>query len=97
MDERLPYGVSISALPDVLVQKLPDGGSIFLNLTTEEYFGLDPVGTSMYAALIESTSVEHAYQRVLEEFDVAPEQLRCDLAALVGKLVDGRLVEFRES
>ncbi len=97
MDERLLYRGSVSASPDVLVQELPDGEAIFLNLTTEEYFGLDRVGTSMYEVLVASESLEDAYQRVLEEFDVPPEQLRRDLAALVDKLVKSRLVEFRES
>ena len=88
---------SISKSRDVLVQELPDGEAIFLNLTTEEYFGLDAVGTRIYAALIECGSVDAAYARVLPEFDVKPDVLRRDVDALVGRLVERQLVELREA
>lgn len=93
-DEELRGSVSLSS--DVLVQQLPDGEAIFLNLSTEEYFGLDVVGTSMYAALIESSSVGDAYARVRDEFAVDPEVLRRDLLALLDKLVARRLVDYRD-
>ncbi len=96
MDERLLYRRSVSVSPDVLVQELPDGEAIFLDLKTEQYFGLDAVGMRIYTALVASDSVEDAYHRVLREFDVAPDQLRSDLMELVDTLVERRLLEFRE-
>lgn len=90
-DEQLRGSVSLSS--DVLVQQLPDGEAIFLNLATEEYFGLDPVGTAMYTALVELPTVQEAYGRILAEFAVDRDVLRHDLLALIDKLVAHRVVE----
>lgn len=73
--------------PDhVLVQHLPDDETVFLDLRTEEYFGLDPVGTAMWNALLEAGGVDSAFHRLLAEFDVHPDTLRNDLHILVGEL-----------
>lgn len=75
-------------IPDgVLVRELA-GESVLLNLNTESYFGLDEVGTRMWTALSESPSVAHAFDTLMAEYEVEPEQLRVDLAAYVQQLVD---------
>jgi L-threonylcarbamoyladenylate synthase len=63
---------SASAAPDVLMQELPDEEMIFLNLRTESYFGLDPMGTRMYRALLNASSVEDAYRQLAERFWPGP-------------------------
>jgi hypothetical protein len=85
-----PTGVAVP--DDVLVQRLPDGDSVFLNLATEEYYGLDATGTSMWAALTETGDVERALDRLREEFDADQEVLRRDLDALVQRLLDRGLL-----
>lgn len=72
--------------PTVLVRKLDDE-SVLLDLESEQYFGLDEVGTRMLDALCEAGSVEAASSRLVEEYDVEPETLRNDLLALTEKLV----------
>lgn len=94
-DEQFTGSVSPSS--DVLVQRLPDGEAIFLNLATEEYFGLDSVGAAMYSALVGCGSTDEAYARVLNEFDVDPERLRRDFLALIDKLVSRQIVEYHDS
>ena len=79
---------------DVLMQRLPDDESVFLNLATEQYYGLDPTGTAMWAALTETGSVEAALDRLLGEFDVDREVLSRDLDALVERLVGRGLIEL---
>jgi len=59
----------------VLVRHL-DGESVLLNLETEKYFGLDTTGTRMWELVTTSPSVDAAYARLLEEFEVEPELLR---------------------
>ena len=95
-DEKFFSG-SVSVSSDVLVQELPDQESIFLNLRTEEYFGLDSVGTTMYRALVEAGSVHAAHDRLLEQFHVTPETLRRDLSALVERLAHRGLIELSEA
>ena len=81
---------------DVLMQRLPDDESVFLNLATEQYYGLDPTGTAMWAALTETGSVDAALDRLVEEFDVDREVLRRDLDALVERLVGRGLIELQD-
>lgn len=82
----------IQVPPDVLVSDV-GGESVFLNLKTESYFGLDDVGTRMWKQLTENETVESAYQALLIEYDIDEAQLSNDLDALVQKLVDNGLVE----
>lgn len=81
--------------PDRVVMRELDGESILLNLDTETYFGLDDVGTRVWAELVEHGSVERASETLHEEFDVAPEVLRRDVERLVAELVENGLLELR--
>lgn len=65
-----------------------------LDLETGVYFGLDPVGARMWELLAEHGTVEIAAQRMVEEYDVSPEQLRGDLLHLVEELAAKRLIEI---
>lgn len=83
----------IAIEPDVLVQEL-GGELVLLNLATEEYFGLDDVGNAMWAALKESASLQVAYDRLLDRYDVAPEQLKQDFFNLIEQFVEHDLVKI---
>jgi Coenzyme PQQ synthesis protein D (PqqD) len=76
----------------VLVRHL-DGETVLLNLETEKYFGLDATGTNMWEIVIQSPSIEAAYERLSEEFDVQPEMLRNHLAELLAQLVENGLLK----
>jgi hypothetical protein len=82
----------VSVPSDVLVQRLGDDELVFLNLATEQYFGLDPTGTAMWAALTETGEVGEALQRLHGEFDVEPEVLERDLDALIRRLTASGLL-----
>jgi hypothetical protein len=81
-----------SILPDVLIQEL-QGESVLLNVRTGRYFGLDEVGTRMWAAFTTAESLRAACDALLAEYDVDRERLEQDLKALVEKLVEHGLVE----
>ena len=83
----------ISVPADVLVQEL-EGESVLLNLKSERYFGLDEVGTRMWAVLSKSESIQQAYDALLAEYDVEPDVLRRDLLHLIDKLIEHGLVEM---
>lgn len=80
---RVPDGVLISNLQDE---------SVFLNLDSEQYFGLDDVGTRMFSVLTNSDSIETAYQSLAAEYEVDRERLRQDLMILVENLLQEGLV-----
>ena len=67
-------------VPDgVFIEELSDGDSVLLNMENELYFGLDEMGTRLWAALTTSPTIDHAIQFLLAEYDVAEDQLRSDL------------------
>jgi hypothetical protein len=76
----------------VLFQDL-QGESVLLNLQTGRYFGLDEVGTRMWAALTTAESLQAAFDALLAEYAVEGERLERDLRDLVEKLVKQGLVE----
>jgi hypothetical protein len=84
----------VEMAPDVLVQRLPDDELVLLDLTTEKYFGLDATGTAMWDELTETRHVGHAYDRLRDRFDVAPEVLRHDLDTFVRRLAERGLLQL---
>jgi len=79
---------------DVLSQTVV-GESVLLDLRSEKYFGLNPVGTRVWELLQETGDVAELQARLLAEYDVAPEQLERDLHHLLERLVRAGLVEER--
>ncbi|MFY9554947.1 MAG: PqqD family protein [Blastocatellia bacterium] len=88
----IPFQSRVLVPSDVLVSEV-GGESVFLNLKSERYFGLDEVGTRMWKLLTEHQSIQAAYDAMLAEYDVDEARLRSDLDELVQKLVDHGLVE----
>ena len=88
---EITFSQRIRAPDDVLVQML-EGEAVLLNLNTESYFGLDEVGARMWTLLTESDSIQTAYEVLVEEYDVTPEQLRADLTDLIDRLVEQGLI-----
>lgn len=81
---------------EVLVREL-DGESVLLNLNNESYYGLDEVGTRMWALLTSTPTIDAAYDALLAEYEVTPEQLRSDMAALLVQLADNGLIQVTDA
>ena len=79
--------------PDTLINVI-EGESVLLNLKSESYFGLDQVGTRMWALLTTSDSIQAAYEKLLDEYDVDAEELKLDLSDLIENLLSQGLVEL---
>lgn len=79
--------------PAHVLVRLLDQESVFLNLETERYFGLDETGTRMWRLLTTLPNIDAAYQELLAEYDVTPDQLRENLTELLGHLVEHGLVQ----
>jgi hypothetical protein len=91
----LPRKGRVSIPDGVMVREL-EGESVLLNLDSEAYFGLDDVGTRMWSALMESGTIETAYETLLAEYDATPEQLQADLGDFVEQLAASGLIDVRE-
>ena len=74
------------ATPRVLCKDLGDE-AILLDLETETYFGLNAAGSRLWKLLTTAPTIRDAYDAMLEEFDIAPEELERDMGALIDELV----------
>ncbi len=92
----LSFNRSMRAPEHVLVRVLDDE-SVLLNLDNETYFGLDDVGTRIWALVTTTPSIQAAYEALLREYDVAPQVLRDDLEALLAELLENGLLELSDA
>jgi len=82
-----------AAAPAHVLVRFLDREAVLLNLETEQYFGLDEIGTRMWQLTTASPSIDAAYQELLAEFDVEPEILHSNLTELLSRLVDSGLLK----
>jgi hypothetical protein len=80
---------------EVLFQEV-SGESVLLDLASESYFGLDPVGTRIWALLNQDKSVGQALDAVLEEYEVDSGTLETDLEELLDKMLAAGLIQASE-
>ena len=87
----ISFSDRVTVPDDVLISNLQDE-SVILNLDSERYYGLDNVGTRFLSVLTTSDTIESAYERLRNEYDVDPQILRTDLLALIENLIDQGLL-----
>ena len=73
--------------------QLVDDEMVLLDMESENYFGLDEVGTSIWNAMQENETLEEVFTVLLEQYDVGEEMLKNDLLNFVTKLVDNGLAK----
>jgi len=79
------------ATPRVLCKDLGDE-AILLDLETETYFGLNAAGSRLFKLLTTTPTIRDAFAAMLDEYDVAPDELERDMGALIADLVDRGLL-----
>lgn len=67
-----------------------------LHVTSGRYYGLDAVGTRVWALVQQPVSVAQLHSTLLAEYDVAPDRLERDLAVLLDRLAGVGLIEIRD-
>ena len=77
----------------VLTQEV-GGEVVLLDLDSELYFGLDPVGSRIWALLADTRSLEHVHATLCREFDGDTARIKDDLLALIQQLAEAGLVEL---
>ena len=70
---------------------------VILNLHSEQYYGLDEVGASIWLALESSPTLSDALKSLTDEYDIEIEQLKEDLDELLTKLKAEGLIEVHVS
>ena len=80
------------ASDDVLMQEVGDE-VVLLDLASERYFGLDPVGTRIWELLPDREDLAAVLATLCDEFDAPSAQIEGDLLALMGQLTEAGLVK----
>ncbi len=96
MSEAVPNHVAIGDA--VIFNKLHDQQKlqdqiVLLNMSTQQYFGLDDVGTVMWNFLIELGDVDAVTDRLLATYDAGRETVAADLQRLVNDLMEKGLLK----
>jgi hypothetical protein len=79
--------------PEVLFQDA-SGETVLLDLRSETYYGLDAVGTRIWALLQEHGCLGEVYHALQCEYEVDPEQLATDLLGHVDELLRAGLLKL---
>jgi coenzyme PQQ synthesis protein D (PqqD) len=87
----LPARVSIS--DHVLFQEI-EGECVLLNMASEQYFGLDDVGTRVWQLLVEEGDPAKVLTLLRQVYAVDEATLRTDLAKLLEQLSSEGLVSL---
>jgi len=80
------------AIPDCVFAERVGDETVLLELQSGQYFGLNPVGTRLWQLLGETGDTTRVLELMVQEYDVELERLTRDLDALVGTLVERRLL-----
>ena len=83
--------------PERVLTRELDGEAVLLNLDSGQYFGLDKVGTRMWAALSSAPSIEAAFTTLCGIYDVEASQLKRDLKTLIEALEAHGLAAFHDA
>ena len=78
---------------DTVFAQEVDGEMVLLDMESENYFGLDEVGTAIWQAMQEHGNLQEIFDALLEQYDVEAEVLEKDLSEFVDQLVKSGLVE----
>lgn len=69
-----------------------DGEMVLLDMNSENYFGLDEIGTAIWQGMQEKETLQEVFELLLKQYDVEPDLLKKDLLAFVDKLIEHGIV-----
>jgi ornithine carbamoyltransferase len=81
---------------DTVFAQEVDGEMVLLDMESENYFGLDEVGTAIWQAMQEKETLKEVLEVLLEQYEVEVEVLERDLSDFVAKLLESGLVEVKK-
>ncbi len=82
-------------IPERVLFRDLDGEAVLLHLDTGQYYGLNSMGTEMWALLEEHGSIDKAFEILKESYKVADDLLLRDLMAFVHPLTSRELLETK--
>ena len=86
---------TISQSPDVISQEV-SGETVLMDLESENYYGLDEVGTRIWQLIGQTNDLRVIYQTLLQEYEVKEEHLLRDLDVLLGQIAGLGLITLEQ-
>jgi len=82
---------------DTVFAQEVDGEMVLLDMNSENYFGLDEIGTAIWQGMQEKETLQEVFELLLNQYDVEADLLKQDLLAFVDKLVKHGIVSTKKS
>jgi coenzyme PQQ synthesis protein D (PqqD) len=93
--QRTDLNQTIALSPAVISQKASNE-TVLLDLDSENYFGLDEVGTRICQLIKETNELQAIFDTLLEEYDITEERLQLDLTTLLTEIEALGLVVLKQ-
>lgn len=71
-----------------------DGEAIIINLVTGVYYSMQGIGGDIWSMVDARRTVDSMVEEVVAHYDVAPDDARRDLDAVLGQLMDEGLIQL---
>lgn len=79
-------------IPAQVMARTVGDETVILDLISGTYYGLDPVGARIWQLMAEGQTLAQLCTQMLDEYEVAQDDLERDVLALVQTLLDKQLV-----
>ena len=86
---------TITLSPDVISQEV-SGETVLLDLESENYYGLDEVGTRIWQLIKETNDLQIIFNTLLDEYEVKEDRLQQDLDVLLSEISGLGLVTLEQ-
>jgi len=83
-----------ASFPSEVLSQEVNGETVLLDLASENYFGLDEIGTRIWSLLQAGSSIRETLDTLLDEYEVERATLEGDVGKLLEKLQEAGLIEL---
>jgi len=95
VDANIDLNSTVKRAEDLVSCDL-DGETALMSVANGKYYGLDPIGSRIWAFLEQDRTVEDLCGQLVEEFEVEPLQCRQDVLAFLQDLARDNLIKVKD-
>ncbi len=82
---------------DNILSSVVDDETVLLCIENSKYYGIDPVGTSIWKLLDTPRSIEQIIVTMQELYEVSAEQCKADVIHFINHLIEKNLVQLQSA
>ena len=84
------------SIPEHVLFRQLDGEAVLLDLKSQEYFGLNEIGTRVWTALQQGEELSALVEEIVRSYDAQAEQVRVDIDQLIKELQSANLIVLND-